>query len=85
MSVHDPRGCLNHRPELVAIDQLFDRGAAMANELGDLVDGQTRVGKHRRCCDGSGQRPRPTAVRHRHRHHPSPDMNRPAFPGLATH
>ena len=35
--VHDRRACLNHQPQLVAVDEFCDRGSAVANELARLI------------------------------------------------
>ena len=45
--IHDRRAGLHHRPQPVAMDELRHRRAAVADELGYLLERHARVRQHR--------------------------------------
>lgn len=44
-AVHGGRTVVENRPDLLAIDELGDRGSAVPDEPGDLLDGYPAVGQ----------------------------------------
>ncbi len=45
--VHDDRTGLNHRPQLVPVHKFGDRGAAVSDQLRDLLQRHACIGKQR--------------------------------------